>query len=143
MQRAQWIKLLRLIGQRDGWTCHYCSKPLYQPDTDHNLWYEILVGGRWVRIGPEPATVDHLIPQVRGGTDHTNNLRLACPLCNAGKRDRPYQAFADKLLLWQAANLLELDSLGYWDYHPPPPPAWLQREWQLAGELDGWPPHLL
>src|SRR5690349_9002936 len=127
MQHAQRTKLLRLIGQRDGWTCHYCAKPLYQPGADDNLWYEMLVGERWVRIGPESATIDHLIPQVRGGTDHTENLRLACPLCNAAKRDRPYESFANKLLLWQAANLVELESIGYWNYYPPPPPDWLQR----------------
>ena len=32
-------------------------------------------------------TVDHIVPQSRGGTDHPNNLQLLCQACNSTKRD--------------------------------------------------------
>ncbi len=33
-------------------------------------------------------TVDHLVPQSRGGTDHPDNLQLLCGACNSTKGDR-------------------------------------------------------
>lgn len=50
---------------------------------------------RWRKQGracwycPRPAaTVDHLIPLVRGGTNHEGNLVPACLSCNSRKQDR-------------------------------------------------------
>ena len=34
-----------------------------------------------------PFQVDHIIPQARGGSDHLDNLALACPACNLFKSD--------------------------------------------------------
>ena len=36
-------------------------------------------------------TVDHLIPQSRGGTDHLENLQILCNYCNSLKGDRPQE----------------------------------------------------
>ena len=33
-------------------------------------------------------TVDHVVPQSRGGTDHIENLQLLCAACNSLKGDR-------------------------------------------------------
>ena len=33
-------------------------------------------------------TIDHVIPQSRGGTDHLENLQLLCEACNSLKGDR-------------------------------------------------------
>ena len=38
--------------------------------------------------GDEANTVDHVIPQSRGGTDDPMNLVAACKTCNYGFRDR-------------------------------------------------------
>ncbi len=37
-------------------------------------------------------TVDHNVPQSKGGTDHVENLQLLCGSCNSvkGDRDMPY-----------------------------------------------------
>ena len=37
-------------------------------------------------------TIDHVVPQSRGGTDHLENLQLLCGVCNSlkGDRDQPY-----------------------------------------------------
>jgi hypothetical protein len=53
---------------RDGEACIYCSS------TDN-------------------LCVDHMVPIVQGGTDHIDNLALACKACNSGKSGRtPDQA---------------------------------------------------
>lgn len=60
------------LGDRDGWRCHLCRKPVDRtlPGTDQR--------------GP---TVDHLIPLVDGGTDELANVALAHRACNVKRRD--------------------------------------------------------
>ena len=36
----------------------------------------------------EPISIDHLIPRIRGGGDHADNLVWACISCNSSKSDR-------------------------------------------------------
>lgn len=43
------------------------------------------------RLTPKTATIEHLLPQSKGGTHSFDNLRLACYACNHG-RSRPKQA---------------------------------------------------
>jgi hypothetical protein len=67
------------IGERDGWICQICSKPV---DPNH----------QWQRTG-EPErnhdhpTVEHLLPVCVGGTDDPDNLAIAHYGCNVGGRD--------------------------------------------------------
>ena len=42
-------------------------------------------------------TVDHVIPQARGGTDHLGNLQLLCGNCNSIKGDRPQEYLMARL----------------------------------------------
>ncbi|VAX38722.1 hypothetical protein MNBD_PLANCTO02-2633 [hydrothermal vent metagenome] len=36
---------------------------------------------------PESLSIDHLIPQIKGGPDYSDNLVYACRSCNSSKRD--------------------------------------------------------
>ena len=66
------------IIERDGFTCHYCQRPL------DNLAYAL----------------DHVVPRARGGKDRLGNLVLACAYCNGHKSDKDYESFK----LWLADN---------------------------------------
>ena len=45
-------------------------------------------------------TVDHIIPESRGGTDHTENLRPLCGHCNSVKADRPQEYLVARFGNW-------------------------------------------
>ena len=42
-------------------------------------------------------TVDHIVPQSRGGTDHPENLQLLCGHCNSVKGNRPQEYLVARL----------------------------------------------
>ena len=42
-------------------------------------------------------TVDHVVPQSRGGTDHLGNLQLLCGACNSVKGDQPQEHLIARL----------------------------------------------
>ena len=49
---------------------------------------EGLCGGCKVMFPFRNFTIDHVVPQTRGGTDHIENLQLLCGACNSIKGDR-------------------------------------------------------
>ena len=49
-------------------------------------------GGCCVAFPFRNFTVDHVVPQSQGGTDHFDNLQLLCGACNSVKGDRPHAA---------------------------------------------------
>ena len=59
-------------------------------DWKHNLYgqQEGLCAGCKVWLPFRNFTVDHLVPQSRGGTDHPDNLQMLCGACNSLKGDR-------------------------------------------------------
>ena len=48
-------------------------------------------------------TIDHIVPQSRGGTDHLDNLQMLCGACNSLKGDHPQEYLAARL---QEAGIL-------------------------------------
>lgn len=63
---SKWQATRLAVLERDGWTCQRCGKHLIGAD----------------------ATVDHVIPKARGGTDDPANLAAMCRSHNSSKRDR-------------------------------------------------------
>lgn len=61
-----WRKIRLQILDRDGWSCGYCGNYLIASD----------------------ATVDHILPLDRGGTNDPNNLIACCRRCNSRKRNK-------------------------------------------------------
>lgn len=51
------------VSVRDGWRCTYCGQ----------------------RVTRRTRHIDHSVSRANGGTNHVNNLRLACAPCNLGK----------------------------------------------------------
>lgn len=65
-------RMADLISRFDA-RCHYCRRPGTQgSDPDESAW-----------------TKDHVRPQILGGSNHPDNLVLACRMCNSTKGDRP------------------------------------------------------
>lgn len=69
--RARWAnipigdkdRLRAIVFERDGWCCVYCG-------TDASL------------------TIDHVVPQSKGGHSRPDNLQTLCVSCNSAKCDR-------------------------------------------------------
>ncbi|WP_142926733.1 HNH endonuclease [Mycobacterium marinum] len=64
------------LMDRDGWKCHYCGDAVTAAN----------------------ATLDHIIPQSRGGTNDPENLVTACLTCNSIKSGRTYEEAAPDIL---------------------------------------------
>lgn len=66
----------RSLFERDKWTCQYCG--------------EIVSG--------ENATLDHYIPQSKGGSHSKENLRTCCLVCNSIKSGKSFEEAAPLIL---------------------------------------------
>jgi hypothetical protein len=66
----------RELFERDHWTCQYCGQ----------------------KLNPDTATLDHYVPQSKGGGNTKENLRTCCLLCNSIKSGRTYEEVASLLL---------------------------------------------
>ena len=62
----EWIKRILRLLERDGELCWLCKMPL----------------------NPQTVSLDHFVPQSRGGSGSLSNLQLACSPCN-GARGSP------------------------------------------------------
>lgn len=63
----------REIFERDNWICHICREPVERTGD---------------RLHPMGATIDHMVPISRGGTDEPENVATAHWLCNRKKGAR-------------------------------------------------------
>jgi hypothetical protein len=90
------------IWYRDGWTCRYCGEPVFFAPTlkildrrspghgyyhPHGKGREILPLFQW-----RWASVDHIVPHSRGGSDDEDNFVTACWQCNLRLRDSPIES---------------------------------------------------
>jgi hypothetical protein len=66
----------RELLERDRWLCRYCGSA----------------------VTTETATLDHIVPVSRGGSDEPENLATACLTCNSIKSGRSYEDAAPQLL---------------------------------------------
>jgi 5-methylcytosine-specific restriction endonuclease McrA len=77
------------LARRDGgMRCHYCQIPLVR------VWqgnHEAVESVR--RQGFGTATVDHVTPLSKGGTNDPWNMVLSCHDCNEAKGDTSYRQF--------------------------------------------------
>lgn len=79
----------RILFNRDNWSCQYCSKPL----------------------GHETVTIEHIMPQSRGGMTTWKNCVTACKPCNSRKKNKTPEE-ANMPLLRQP---MEPTALHFWD----------------------------
>jgi len=63
------------IFDRDGWSCHYCGECL----------------------SADVATLDHVVPQSKGGPGTPENLVTCCLMCNSIKSGRTEEEAAPEL----------------------------------------------
>ncbi|MGA2367729.1 MAG: HNH endonuclease [Dehalococcoidia bacterium] len=66
----------REIFERDGWICQYCG--------DH--------------VKHDNATLDHFIPQSKGGNNGKENLKTCCLICNSVKSGKTYEEASPLIL---------------------------------------------
>ncbi len=64
------------VFERDKWICFYCGE----------------------KVTSENATLDHYIPQWKGGKHSKENLRTCCLVCNSIKSGKTYEEAAPLLL---------------------------------------------
>lgn len=64
------------IYERDRWICQYCGE----------------------KVSEDNITLDHFIPQSKGGSHGKENLRTACLICNSIKSGKSYEEAAIYLL---------------------------------------------
>ncbi|MCU1400564.1 MAG: hypothetical protein JWN62_3673 [Acidimicrobiales bacterium] len=64
------------LFERDGWHCRYCGEVLTEAT----------------------ATLDHITPQWKGGSNEPDNLASCCLMCNSIKSGRTYEQAAPQLL---------------------------------------------
>lgn len=72
--------LIDLLFHKEGGRCRYCSRAVrknYYSET-----YEF-----------DDATIDHIVPKSKGGTNDRDNLALSCRACNHAKGDRDLNEF--------------------------------------------------
>ncbi|MCX9012191.1 MAG: HNH endonuclease signature motif containing protein [Candidatus Methanoperedens sp.] len=66
----------REMFERDKWICQYCGE----------------------KVAPENVTLDHFIPQSKGGKHSKENLKTCCFICNSIKSGKTYEDAAPFLL---------------------------------------------
>ena len=82
-QGGKWLRpqTRRRIYERDGWLCVWCTVKVAQQ----------------LAPGICLASVDHVVPRSRGGSNRPGNLITCCATCNTKRGHRSVPAFAAKI----------------------------------------------
>ena len=89
-----WKRYKKRLIEKHGKTCHYCGAELkeYSELVKTTPLYVDDQGCTIIDVQRDSyknmATVDHVIPQSKGGTNDIDNLVPCCFSCNAKKKDR-------------------------------------------------------
>lgn len=74
------------LAERDGPWCRYCGCDVVLEHDDPRNPYDPATNA-WTMVVPF-GTIDHVVPQILGGTHDLANLVLACGDCNTRKGTR-------------------------------------------------------
>lgn len=85
MSPARKTEFRNILFKAQGGRCCYCGKGLLMPGK--HGWKE----GQQHR--PNAATLEHLRRTCDGGTNHPDNLALACKSCNSGRGSMSWVEF--------------------------------------------------
>lgn len=86
------------IYARDEWRCVWCTNEVERPLLPED---GILVSGGVIL----QASIDHVVPRSRGGSNHPTNLITCCSRCNAKRGHRSVPEFASFI----ACELAQID----------------------------------
>lgn len=95
VQRMPSRSVERAIYQRDGYRCRFCGCPIVLGAARSAMRALIPDAIPWGRTTKDQhgaffaltATLDHLVPHAKGGTNETDNLLTTCWPCNFGRGD--------------------------------------------------------
>ena len=81
------------VYERDGWTCKLCGLPVAKN-----------------RKAPHPLapSLDHVTPQILGGSDEPDNLQTAHLRCNDSKHTAPQRGSSLRVVMQASPEVLEL-----------------------------------
>jgi hypothetical protein len=71
-----------VYAERDGWTCSICGEEI--PQIGGGNPYDLHGHVDMSRLG---LSLDHVVPQAKGGHHYPSNIRAAHRACNSGKKD--------------------------------------------------------
>jgi 5-methylcytosine-specific restriction endonuclease McrA len=98
-QGSKWLKptTRQRIYARDEWRCVWCACAVAQLGMRGahiaSVAGTILTDGKRIL----QATIDHVVPRSRGGSNRPSNLITCCARCNAARGHRSVPAFAAAL----------------------------------------------
>lgn len=75
-----WITKSRRLAiyLRDQFTCAYCGRNLHG-------------------VNPREVTLDHIVPQCKGGSHESSNLVMACGRCNFRRQHQSWKGFVHEV----------------------------------------------
>lgn len=119
------------VWDRDNYTCQYCGIKVYDKKLKKQKSFY-----------SDMATVDHIIPQNKGGTNAYTNLKTSCARCNTLLFDF-YGKYEDKkkyiTVILARDNKLQLSkdelSLNYYKTYENFELAFANNKWESAKSL--------